>query len=177
MPEPRPANIAPYTVRGEFDKELFEGIIADIQALESTLSVFFSIKQIDWRHPILNVEFDPGDWRDPAWGSLNNVHVNRGKLSPDRPEEKAFAQIAFMGLASHHLATIESFWREGQNELYAGRYINAFYNFFFVLEGLYGHGKYNDKLEGEFKNSIELRGSIDAYLASDQPRGTSSRFT
>lgn len=168
VPKPKPANVAPYKIRGEFDEELYEDIIADIQALESTFSVFFSIKQIDWRHPILNVEFEPGDWRNPAWGNLENVQVNQGKLPPERPQEKAFVQIAFMGLASHHLTTIESFWREGQNELYAGRYINAFYNFFFVLEGLYGNGKYNDKLEGEFKNSAELRGSIEVYLASDQ---------
>lgn len=78
-------------------------------------------------------------------------------------------QIAFKGLASHHLATIESFWREGENEVHGGRFINAFYNFYFVLEGLYGNGQWNnDKLEAEFKGSNELKAWIDAYLAAPQ---------
>jgi hypothetical protein len=36
---------------------------------------------------------------------------------------------------------LQSFFRESKNELYQFRFINAFYNFFFVLEGLFGKGK------------------------------------
>jgi hypothetical protein len=171
IPEPRPANAAPFKVHGKFDKDLFDSIIADIQALESTLSLFFPLKRIDWRHPVLNVEFESNDRRDLTWGNLENVRVNSGTPPPVKADENLFVQIAFKGLASHHLATIESFWREGENEVLAGRFINAFYNFYFVLEGLYGNGQWNnDKLESEFKASTELETSIDAYFAARQPQ-------
>jgi hypothetical protein len=45
--EPRPANTAPFKVHAKFDEDLFNSIIADIQALESTLSLFFPIRRID----------------------------------------------------------------------------------------------------------------------------------
>ena len=73
------------------------------------------------------------------------------------------------GLAAipHHLTTIESFWREGENEMFAGRFINAFYNFYFVLEGLYGNRKWrNDDLEAEFNASAELKASLDHLVLS-----------
>jgi hypothetical protein len=169
LPEPNAAQAAPYNLRNDFDEELFDSIIADIQALESTLALFFPIRKINWRHPFLNVEFEPGDWRDPTWGNIWNLRVDRGMPPPTIVEESSFVQVASRGLSSHHLATIESFWREGENEMLSGRFINAFYNFFFVVEGLYGNGRYNDKLEAELKNSTELAGYILAYVASPQP--------
>lgn len=34
-----------------------------------------------------------------------------------------------------------SFYREGINEYRVGRYINAFFNFYFIIEGLFANGK------------------------------------
>ena len=163
VPEPRAANAAPFKAHCEFDKELFESIIADIQALESNLALFFPVKRIDWGHPVLNVEFESNDRRDPAWGNLENFHVNPKARPSVKANEQSFVQLTFQGLASHHLTTIASFWREGENEMFSGRFINAFYNFYFVLEGLYGNGKWNNReIEAEFKSSSELGASIDA---------------
>ena len=53
------------------------------------------------------------------------------------------------------------FFREGVNELKAFRYINAFYNFYFVIEDLYGEGKAkNEQVEREFKKSNEFRSFV-----------------
>ena len=35
-----------------------------------------------------------------------------------------------------------SFYREGHNEYKLSRYINAFYNFYFIIEGLFANGKF-----------------------------------
>jgi hypothetical protein len=171
VPEPRASNAAPYRFHGKFDEELFDSVVADIQALESSMSLFYPIKRIDWRHPVLNVEFEPGDWRDPRWGDMGEFRMNPKTRPSVTADEESFAQIAFRGLASHHLTTIESFWREGENEMFAGRFINAFYNFYFVLEGLYGNRKWrNDDLEGEFNGSAELKAALDSHMAAKQPR-------
>lgn len=53
------------------------------------------------------------------------------------------------------------FFREGVNEFKAFRYINAFYNFYFIIEDLCGGGKAkNEHVEGEFKKSKEFRSFV-----------------
>ena len=68
------------------------------------------------------------------------------------------------------LTVIESFWREGQNDWLAGKFINGFFNFYFVLEGLYGNRNTQTRLvQKAFKISPELIANIDAFLAEDHP--------
>jgi hypothetical protein len=40
---------------------------------------------------------------------------------------------------------VKSFWREARNSYNAARYISAFVNAFFILEGLYANGKFSKK--------------------------------
>jgi hypothetical protein len=68
------------------------------------------------------------------------------------------------------LTVIESFWREGQNDWLAGKFINGFFNFYFVLEGLYGDRNTQNRLvQKAFKTSSELISNIGAFLAEDHP--------
>lgn len=54
-----------------------------------------------------------------------------------------------------------AFFREGVNDFKTFRYINSFFNFYFVLEGLYGNGKTKNKdVAREFADSIEFNNII-----------------
>jgi len=57
------------------------------------------------------------------------------------------------------------FHREGIREFSSFRYIQAFYNFYFVLEDLYGQGKTNNNQIGEkFKSNQTLRAIVQRML-------------
>ena len=63
-----------------------------------------------------------------------------------------------------------SFWREGSNDFEEGHFINAFYNFYFVLEGMYADGKFKtDPVVAEFKKSAELRQSLGRFVNTGSP--------
>jgi hypothetical protein len=163
-------NGASAKVHGKPDPELYESVVGDIQALESTLSLFFPLRSIDWRYPIIDVEFEDGDVRDPTWHSLGGLRVLPRTSAPLRPSEKEFVQIASVALGAHHLAVVESFWREGELHMDDERYINAFFSFYFVLEGLYGNRKTkNHHIEIEFLASNSLKGLIDDYMRAPAP--------
>jgi hypothetical protein len=50
-----------------------------------------------------------------------------------------------------------SFFRKGRNDFWERRYIDAIYNFYFLLETLFGNGKTkNAQIAAEFKKSKEL---------------------
>jgi len=51
----------------------------------------------------------------------------------------------------------KSFYREGVNEYDDLSYINAFHNFYYILEGMYGGGKTKNRaVEAQLKSSKEL---------------------
>jgi hypothetical protein len=58
-----------------------------------------------------------------------------------------------------------SFYREGLNEYRGQRYITSFFNFYFIVEGLFGRGKTkNYQIEHEFKKSAGLRWAVEETL-------------
>jgi hypothetical protein len=170
VPEPRSPNQAPVKVVGEFDPGLYESVINDLQCLESTLSVFFPVRSVNWRYPTINVIFEERDQRDPTWGDLQSVRVSRQKPNSPKAKEKNFVQIVGLALRSQLLVVIESFWREGECEWVSGKFINAFFNFYFVLEGLYGKRKTkNFQVKQAFLASQELRVLTQKFLTDQHP--------
>ena len=154
-----------YTVRATSDPELVKSVINDLQCFESTLAVYFPLWSIDWRYATMSVVFEEGDERDPTWGSLKKLRISRPQLQPERIPENVFEFASLQAFSSESLVIVQSFWREGRNEVRAGRFINAFFNYYFILEGLYGDGKTrNDAIKAKFKGSVELRSFIGQYL-------------
>jgi hypothetical protein len=165
VPDPRSWNEAPYNVVGEFEPRLYENVIQKLQALESTLSVFFPVRSVNWRYPTVAVIFEEGDSEDPNMRDLQSIRLGRQKLGPIKASEKPFVQIIGLALKSQPLVIIESFWREGENDWVSGKFINAFFNFYFVLEGLYGQRNTKNRLvKKAFLASEELKTSIQAFL-------------
>jgi hypothetical protein len=76
------------------------------------------------------------------------------------------------------MAVALSFWREGSNEFEEGHFINAFYNYYFVLEGLYAKGKFKtDAVLAEFRKNPEFRESLEMFLKDGQPLNQIAQVT
>ncbi len=59
------------------------------------------------------------------------------------------------------------FYRVGRQNLIEGLYINAFYDFFFIVESLFGNGKFKTAgMKEAFRNSQELQSAIDSSMRS-----------
>jgi hypothetical protein len=59
----------------------------------------------------------------------------------------------------------KSFFREGINDCQSFRYINAFYNFYFIIEDLYGNGKNkNAAVMHELETSEDFKSFVQWML-------------
>lgn len=157
-----------YRINVPFDQTLYESIIKEIQSIESIASLYVPLKNIDWLYPRFNLLYEEADKQNANEGQVFNVRM----LSPaaERPipvkvKSDVFAYITGKASTSQSLAMVGSFWREGENDWQTGKYINAFFNFYFILEGLYGKGKTkNNHIEGEFMKSARLLQSINEFV-------------
>lgn len=146
------------------DGELHEALIHELQELESLLAFSFLLNKIHWEHP-------------------------REERIAERPEERGFTfhfapeytevrmPITEADLTSllnnkkllSPLTVVKSFWREARNAYNASRYISAFVNSFFILEGLYANGKFSKKdICREFLDYAPFVNSITRVFAMVQ---------
>jgi hypothetical protein len=163
---PLARNQAPFNIVGSIEPQLFDSVIAEIQALESALSLFMPLRQINWRYPEYEPVFEEGEEKS----DLGAVRVSRGKIPPQRIVEKTFVSVVGIGLKAQSLTVVASFWREGENDWVAGKFINAFFNYYFVLEGLYGNRKTNNRrVEAEMLKSAGLLAQIEKFNSGQHP--------
>jgi hypothetical protein len=163
---PREPNQAPFNIGGSIEPQLFDSVIAEIQTLESTLSLFMPLRQINWRYPEYEPVFEAGEERS----DLGAVRVGRRKVPPKRIQENAFVSIVGIGLKAQSLTVLVSFWREGENDWVAGKFINAFFNYYFVLEGLYGNRETKNKqIKTEMLKSPGLLALIEKFNSGQHP--------
>jgi hypothetical protein len=128
----------------EYDGDLRDEIVADFQYLESILGFAGEVTRVHWDAPKARVipERDQ-ESKDIISGSL---HVERKwKIVPNRLLKLDMEAIIDDRRIIQPVQLLQSFFRKGKNELYQFRFIDAFYNLFFVLEGLYGKGKAGTK--------------------------------
>lgn len=161
-------NQAPRKVVGELEPGLVQAVIADLQSLESALSLYMPLRRINWRYPEMEVLFEPGEER--TLGHLGAIKVSRGKIPPQKIPEQVFVEVVGIGLKAHELTVVTSFWREGESDWVAGEFINAFFNYYFVLEGLYGNKKTkNTHVEQEMLKSPQLLAQIEKFTRLNHP--------
>jgi hypothetical protein len=170
VPEPHDPSAAPYVVHAIYDPDLYSSMVSDIQCLEATLGLMFGLRKVHWEHPTISVIFEAEAECRPGWEGLASVKAGRGPVAPVKPEPQAFAAVATLSFNYRSIVVAQSFWRQGESDLDEGKFINAFFNYYFVLEGLYGNGKTkNHQVLEEFKKSGELRESIERHLSEKQP--------
>ena len=137
-----------------------------LQYIESLGSIYFSIKKVHWDTPIRE------------WIPENDVerqHVPIGKIAvsqeyPASPTEmfpQEFLRLIQNRDKLRDLIIPLSFYREGKNAFNSFQYINAFFNFYFFLEGLFADGKCDEKLVvRKFRGSSEIKQAVEITLKS-----------
>lgn len=94
-----------------------------------------------WEHPTISVIFEAEAEHHAGWEPLASVKAGRGQPKAVKPEPQAFAAFAALFFNYRSIVVAQSFWRQGESGLDEGKFINAFFNYYFVLEELYGNGK------------------------------------
>lgn len=139
------------------DNDLYDSVIKDFQDLESLLSLSFNVKGIDWNTETYELICETQEEKDKV--GIHSFQTRGG--FPDDPvstTEDRFRDTLNRKERLSRLTLFLSFYREGKNEYNELKFINAFYNFYFVLEGMYGKGKTKNRdVANEFKKSTELR--------------------
>jgi len=152
-----------HEIRITGDREERLELIREFQELEGILSfdTAGSLKSIEWDAP--TEDFIAETEEEEKQVEVHNLGF--AKEYPDYPaslDEEGFGRI--IRSKEHYVSLIvpQAFYREGTNEFASRRYINAFYNFYFILEDLYGKGKTKNKdIAEEFRSSEEFRGFVD----------------
>jgi len=150
----------------KLDEGVTDEITELLQYLEANLSFLGNLKKIYWEEPKLT--FIPENDEDRI-----NVNVMSFAVHNKYPDvEKILTIDAFRNIVSdkkkyEFLTIVESFFREGLREFISFRYINAFYNFYFIIEDLYGKGKTkNYEIEEEFKKNETFREFVEWMITS-----------
>jgi len=150
----------------ERDRETYERIINEFQELESITSFASggNLGSIDWHSP--KEHMIPESQDEEA-----EIHVASFEATWEYPEQQfnltheAFRELVYAKDSYRSLTVIKAFFREGTNEFNKFRYINAFYNLYFILEDLYGKGKTGTQaVIASFRKSPEFRESVDWVL-------------
>ena len=142
-----------------------EDLENELKQLESTLGVFFGITRIRWEHATsIAIPETPEEAASIQWNNLKVMRVHRDER-PKEPTVEDFSATLHMGYHARELATIMSFFREGDGDMRIFRYISAFYSFYFVIEGLFANGRFGNKeVRAEFKKSKVLTDAITHVL-------------
>lgn len=141
------------------DRDEYLELVREFQELESVLSFATtgSLKSVAWDAP--REDFIPETEEEKRQVSVYGFHFT--KEYPDYPaslDEGAFDVIIKSKEHYGSLLMPKAFYKDGINEFTSRRYINAFYNFYFVLEDFYGEGKTKNKdIADAFRNSKDFR--------------------
>jgi hypothetical protein len=152
-----------HEIRINGDREERLELIREFQELEGILSfdTAGSLKSIEWDAPTEDfiAETEEEEKRIEVHGLCFKKEYPEYPASLD---EEGFGRIIRNKENYVSLIVPQAFYREGTNEFTSRRYINAFYNFYFILEDFYGKGKTKNKdIAKEFRSSEQFRGFVD----------------
>lgn len=166
-PDPKPGVKLHIDVKK--DKELYDSVVYEFQELESLMALTHNVKNITWSSPRYDLICETEEERDRA--ELLGMHSPKSFVDLPKPATEATLRNVIEYKNRYDTLVVPlSFLREGANELHAYKHINAFFNFYFVLEGLYGNGKTKNRdVENQFKNSQEITDYLPILL-SDLPQ-------
>ncbi|MGB7209240.1 MAG: hypothetical protein WBD27_11315 [Pyrinomonadaceae bacterium] len=131
-------------------------IIEELRYLEGMLAFTGNVTRVDWTHVWTKIIPETPDEK-------KQIKLDKFTHKPViRDDEKSLgdndvANILMRGFSHEFLSPYLSFFREGKNEFKQRRFIGAFYNFYFILEAIYGNDKWrNYEIMSEFEKSRDL---------------------
>jgi hypothetical protein len=160
------SNISPSReITVDYDKQISDKLIDMIQYIDASLSFLFGVIKIYWEERETSFIAESEE-------EQRNLDVMSYSLRQHYPEQQrirltadVFKDIIQRKSKDDPLKIVMLFHREGIREFHSLRYIQAFYNFYFILEDLYGEGKtQNREIEQKFKANQTLRIVIQDVL-------------
>ena len=141
-----------------------------LQSLESFLSFYGNLESIHWNAVEAYVEAEAEEEKKyleiESWSIMPAINDPVVVLSPEQ-----LVLIITRAERCEAMTTTLSFHRAGINDVRRLEHISAFFNFYFVLEGLYGNGKFkSEQVKNEFRKSATLVGAIENLIAEGFPR-------
>lgn len=143
------------------DDKIYEELIDEFQQMESILAFSTqSLKKIYWENP--KEELIPETEKEKEKLSVIGANWKMSHHEKYAPlNENEFTEMMEDRDKYADLRIPKAFFREGINDFESFRYINAFYNFYFIIEDLYGGGKSKNKdVEKELKKSDEFKSFV-----------------
>lgn len=154
----------------EGDLEVHEELIRKLQSLESQLAISTngSLTKVFWETNTR--DYIPETEDEESQIGIRSSNINKIPQFPQpiyHMTEEKFANFVRRLDTFADFDIPLSFWREGFNELQAMRFIQSFYNSYFVIEGFCANGKTSEnKVLREFKRCPELVSAVEKLLPS-----------
>jgi hypothetical protein len=140
----------------------WEGIVSDIRAIEGSLC-FFGVREIDINNS--STEWLPESEKEKKELHLYSFSHSKSNEPPENMPDAPVDLFVRSILAVEDIKDSEAplnFYRRGILDIAEERFIEAIYDFYFVLETLYGNGKFKkSQVLSEFIASTELMGAVD----------------
>ena len=145
-------------------------MMSAIHSLESFLCFYGNLEAIHWSAAEVFLEAESEEEEQylllKGWTMTPAINDPVVDLSPE--------QLGFIianAKTCSPLTTTLAFYRAGINEIRRANNISAFFNFYFVLEGLYGNGKWRGKdVIYEFGKSAIVVQALENIIAEGFPR-------
>jgi len=140
-------------------------ILQELRIIEGLLSIY-GLEKIDYEN--FHVE-----WLPASEGEKKQLAMYRYSTSTNEIEDSQLRPLSFDLLArsiigaslGHKSEVTLSFFRKGRIDVKKSRYIEAIYDFYFVIESAYGDGKFKKaQIVQSFMNSEELVSMIQESL-------------
>lgn len=144
-------------------------IVIKLRGIESLCSIW-GIKSIIVDN--YRIEWIPDSEEEKSNLKIYNYEVSSLPLSDEELKPVKFPFVGQAVIASwdgEKISTICSFFRRGSEDYENRQYITAIYQFYFILESLYGDGKFKEKdLVRKFAASKELKLIFDKTYNNDE---------
>ncbi len=146
------------------DEEIHGQLVERLQLLESNLAFETggALKKVHWEDPEREPILETREEREIV--TLPVYSIKQHYQTPT-----VVASTALMERATdpvpEFLLVLQAFWREGIRNFEDNSFVNAFYNFYFVIEDLYADGKTSEKeVLKSFSHLSEFCGICDETL-------------
>jgi hypothetical protein len=152
----------------DIDEEFNKIIIEQFQYFEGMLALLGSPVKIDWQSPYIETIPESEEEKENRIGGIRVSRV-QSRTIRDIDDNNVGNMIKRAYSHSYFINSYLSFFTEAVREIRSFKFINSFFNSYFILEGVYGNDKWrNYQVEEEFKNSDDFKKftheTIDNYI-------------
>jgi hypothetical protein len=140
------------------DDEFNNFLIEEFQYFEGMISLLGNPVAVSWQSPWVELIAENEEEKPHAIGGFRFGRANNEEKPYEMPDSNVGNMIQRAHFHSKIINPYLAFFREAERERRAFRFINTFFNSYFVLEGAYGNQKWrNWEVTEELKNSPEFR--------------------